>query len=287
MIATTTIHEMASTSVVTTARTPDHLQLGVEQPSLADMVEIVDECQGAQQGRLVCNHALMLGAAERLGRSTLRTVVPALVLVTTAACGSSSDSRKRVPVTTTSIVTSSTAPHSTTSAPSTTTKATLTTGAAGALSTSSVLSAAGLGPLKLYMTVDEAQKSTDTRLQYLPPNLGSGPLCPRIEVPIADVDVIMDSSPPERIEEIGVRNPAIKTDKGLHVGSTAGEVLASYPAAQRLNSHYSEALAVQADDSALVFRFSVGSGEGVADTAEVTEMSATRADILRAEELCS
>jgi hypothetical protein len=110
-------------------------------------------------------------------------------------------------------------------------------------------------------------------------------LCPRLETGVRDVLAIMTTATsPERIVEIAVHNPSVLTDRGLHIGSSARDVRSAYPSARQLNSHYSEALVV---DDTLAFRFSVGPSQPITDEAVVSDMSATRADSVRTEELCS
>jgi hypothetical protein len=139
------------------------------------------------------------------------------------------------------------------------------------------------------MTMEEARNATGFSLTYQPPQRSGGPLCPKLTFPTAGVDVILDSPPtvPQRIEEIAVHDAAIRTDRGVHVGSSAGDILAAYPSAKRVNSHEAEALTVADGQSALVFRFAVGNGRDVPPTAAVSNMSATRTDKLEAAELCS
>jgi hypothetical protein len=139
------------------------------------------------------------------------------------------------------------------------------------------------------MTVDEAQRATGMDLPYRPPR-DEGPLCGLLELPIADVQPILSSRPPEAdlIVEIGVRNPEVHTSQGIHVGSTAAEVLLAYPTAKQENSQYAESLVVYDGQHALVFRFSdLSTDQAIPSSAALTEMSATAADVVTFVELCS
>ncbi len=110
-----------------------------------------------------------------------------------------------------------------------------------------------------------------------------------LDIPLENVDTILDAPPTgdARIEEIDVRNPSIRTSKGIHVGSSAAEVLAAYPGVSQVNSEETAAYAAYVGGSALVFRFSVGSVPDIPGDAKVSDMSATRKDVVTAAELCA
>jgi hypothetical protein len=154
---------------------------------------------------------------------------------------------------------------------------------------SAILTARGLGALELGMTVDEARAATGEQLAYEPPKDG-GVQCGVLDIPFANAKTILvktAGSSVERIVEIPVKNPEVRTDTGAYVGTTAAAVRAAYPEARQQNSHYSESLVVDAGQDALVFRFETAMGSKIADDAHVVEMSATQADAVRSEELCS
>jgi hypothetical protein len=157
-----------------------------------------------------------------------------------------------------------------------------------ALDDTTRLTAGGFGPLRVNMTLAEARNATRSERSYVAPGGADGLTCPRIQTGIPDVHAIMTSATaPELIIEIDVRHAAILTDAGMHVGSVARDVRRAYAAVQPVNSHYAEALVASDGPNALVFRFNVAIGQPITDDAVVNDMSATRADSVRAEELCS
>ena len=166
---------------------------------------------------------------------TFAVVVGLIAAVAVAfATGSGSDQSNgpsKLAVTTPSTQASTT--PTTTTAPTTTTP-TLAPGE-DRLSTASRLGYAGLGPIKLGVTLGDAEKAGDVTIVagdcpwVVHPGPDSG-LAP-VVMPYGTITGYTVWAASGVVDQIDVTNPATSTISGVHVGSTYDDVLRTYPSA--------------------------------------------------------
>jgi hypothetical protein len=183
------------------------------------------------------------------------------------------------------------------SSSSTTASSTTTTTTKARFDESAVISSDGLGDLKIGMSLPEAKAVVGENAEYKTGSPGqTDEACGFLTLPVKDTATTFfrldeQSKPiPDVLVEIAATNPAIKTDKGIHVGTTLAEFKQAHPE-----------IKVAADRYSYVARWPKGAkgelradweekyqqGTPLPDTAKITGLVIRRLAEVDNSELCS
>ena len=151
------------------------------------------------------------------------------------------------------------------------------------------VSAAGMGALRIGMTLADARKAAPGYKLDMPP-AGQGAVCGSLTSPDGTISAVFNvTETGEPLFMVDVRTASLTTAKAIKVGSSSADVKAAYPDSAPGGGGYSVALSVKDGGNVLVFVFDTNPAQSQTPRPadKVTTLRAVRAKEAAMEEPCA